>query len=118
MTRKEAKRIFWTKENGVFKQMFDRMDYYAKASRILSSGSSLDEFIDKIYNDFESQTCESCKHFLVYNDSKQSGTCDNEESIAYTSKEAIYGDDGCNKWEERIDSTVVEKGLLANFHHI
>ena len=49
----------------------------------------------------KSRTCESCRHFLIYEGSKQSGTCDNEESIAYTSKESIYGDDGCNKWESK-----------------
>jgi len=44
---------------------------------------------------FKQRTCENCKHYKEKN--KQ---CLNETSIAYTSQEAIYCDDGCNKWEE------------------
>ena len=63
--------------------------------------STVYSVVDKIYDDFESRTCKNCKHFQVYDDSKMLGECINKESIAFTSCEAIYGDDGCNKFERK-----------------
>lgn len=60
--------------------------------------ADLIKHIDKIYDDFESRTCESCEHYKAKN--KQ---CINEASIAFTAQEAIYIDDGCNKWESKIE---------------
>jgi hypothetical protein len=64
-------------------------------------GKSCYDLMLEVCKELESRTCDSCKYFLIYDGSKQAGTCDNEESIAYTSKESIYGDDGCNKWESK-----------------
>jgi hypothetical protein len=77
---------------------------YKKEWKGLGKGCSMDmtaNIINTIYDNFESKTCENCEYFLIYCGSKQSGTCNNEDSIAYTSEESIYGDDGCNKWENR-----------------
>ncbi|TET88540.1 MAG: hypothetical protein E3J96_03140 [Sulfurovum sp.] len=58
----------------------------------------IDDVLD-IINDFESRICENCKHW-----SKEKKQCFNEESIAYTSQEAIYYDDGCNKFVRKVSS--------------
>jgi len=50
-------------------------------------------FVNKIFDDFESRICSNCIHYLKYG-----RQCLNEESIAYTSQEAVYYDDGCNKF--------------------
>jgi len=52
--------------------------------------------INEIYDDFESRICENCEHY--FENGKQ---CLNEESIAFTSQEAIYYDDGCNKFKRK-----------------
>jgi hypothetical protein len=57
----------------------------------------MNEATDRAYNIFEKiRVCENCKHYKAEN--KQ---CVNEVSIAFTSQEAIYTDDGCNKWEKK-----------------
>jgi len=55
----------------------------------------IDDVLD-IINDFESRICENCKHY--FENGKQ---CLNEESITYTSQEAVYYDDGCNKFTRK-----------------
>jgi len=52
--------------------------------------------IDAIYNEFESRVCENCNHW-----NKNGKQCLNEQSIAYTSEEAIDYDDGCNKFKRK-----------------
>lgn len=50
------------------------------------------DLIDKIYDDFESRTCESCEYLEIL--------CENEESIVF--EMAINRKDfGCNKWKQK-----------------
>jgi len=58
----------------------------------------IDDVVD-IIDDFKSRICENCEHW-----SKEKKQCFNEESIAYTSQEAIYYDDGCNKFVRKVSS--------------
>lgn len=69
---------------------------YVKQFYIPIVWGKIDKLVDEIYSDVEARTCESCKHYKAEN--KQ---CVNEASIAFTSQEAIYTDDGCNKWEQK-----------------
>lgn len=62
----------------------------------VASVDVIKQFINQVYDDFESRTCENCEFYKEEN--KQ---CTNEASIAYTSQEAIYFDDGCNKFEKK-----------------
>ena len=62
---------------------------------------SFEEGYSQAKRDFESRTCESCKHFVVYDNDKVSGHCINDESIAFGYDQSLYGDDGCNKWEAK-----------------
>jgi hypothetical protein len=124
MTREEASNSLWIHTDGVtedcevnnrnynlINKIYDHFEPLEKMYNILEQQK--EDLIDdkeilikahcKFIEDYMSRTCESCKYFLIYDGSKQSGTCDNEESIAYTSKESIYGDDGCNKWESKDD---------------
>lgn len=51
-------------------------------------------YVDKIYDDFENQTCDSCKH----NDTKYEGFCkwfDDYRAIA------TLDGNGCCKWEKK-----------------
>ena len=50
------------------------------------------EGLEKEIEEFESRTCDSCMYYGEKH-------CANAESIAFTSQEAVYEDDGCNKWE-------------------
>jgi len=77
MNREEALETFWVSEAGAI-------------------GEAI---VHEIYDDFESRTCENCKHW-----SKEKKQCLNVESIAYTSQEAIYYDDGCNKFVRKVSS--------------
>jgi hypothetical protein len=54
-------------------------------------------FVNKIYDDFESRTCESCKYWNRKNPARQDGDCD---EINHTNTETDWNF-GCNKWEEK-----------------
>lgn len=58
------------------------------------------KLINKIYNDFESRTCEGCSYFRGC--SIDECTCDNELSMGYTYTD-LTKFDGCNKWEKKDD---------------
>lgn len=60
------------------------------------------KFIDKIYDDFESMTCENC---LMTHDYKGKLICDrsyssntNDYGVGY-----VYRDFACNEWESKDD---------------
>ena len=53
------------------------------------------DFINKIYDDFESRTCENCVYWA-----KSIHMCDNKESFAYKFKATVVKDDGCNNFEK------------------
>ena len=55
------------------------------------------ELINKIYDDFESRTCESCKYAIK--EGFLDKVCDNESGIAYDV--VVKTTDGCSKWETR-----------------
>jgi len=55
--------------------------------------------IQELKKEFKSRICENCEYY--FENEKQ---CLNEESIAYTSQEAIYYDDGCNKFVRKVSS--------------
>jgi len=59
----------------------------------------ISSLIDEIYDDSESRICENCEHW-----SEEKKQCFNEESIAFTSQEAVYYDDGCNKFVRKAKS--------------
>ena len=59
------------------------------------SSDPIYNMIDRIYDDFESQTCDNCKHWA-----KDIRMCDNKDSFAYDSKATVVKGDGCNKWEQ------------------
>ena len=77
MTRNEAK------ENLYYGIQFDTL--------------KIDKFIDKVYDDFESRTCKSCKYFTSSPNTNKYDCC--EKGIADTSISFC-----CNKWEVRDES--------------
>ena len=54
----------------------------------------VEEVIDKMCDMFEARKCGNCKHH-------SNKICKNRESIAYGSQEAVYENDGCNKFEKQ-----------------
>ncbi len=58
------------------------------------------EFVDKIYDDFDSQICANCKHW-----DKQIRMCNNKDSFAYDFKATVVQGDGCNKFARRSDGS-------------
>lgn len=57
--------------------------------------------IDIIYDDFESRTCSSCRHYEeVYN---EKGWRTHHVMQCSIIKEPFSGDFGCNKWEAKDD---------------
>ena len=60
------------------------------------SGDNAEAMIDMLFDDIESRICENCEFY-----DKELKACKNDDSIAFTSRAAIYPDDGCNKWEMR-----------------
>ena len=71
----KAKEEFWKRPNGIFVNMFHRMDHEEKAIKILDNGTVFDQFIDKILHerykdgwrdrskqsDLEHSDCSECK---------------------------------------------------------
>ena len=64
-----------------------------------------DEVIDKIYDDFESRTCGSCKYSIYHKEqdilecsrnSQWCWSCNAEISMV-----EVVNDFGCNKWESK-----------------
>lgn len=52
---------------------------------------TIDDLIDKIYDDFENRTCESCKH---------NNTCEMQYVLRQgVTNTSFLKDFGCNKWE-------------------
>ena len=60
----------------------------------------LDSIIDKIYDDFESRTCESCKYFM---DKKIAYLCLFGDTRQHMWIEENIFNSGCNKWEKKDD---------------
>ena len=56
----------------------------------------VEEIINEIFDDFESKTCENCKHYDKYH-----SKCLNQYSIAYKAYSNIVSSDGCNKFEAK-----------------
>ena len=61
----------------------------------------ISSFIRKIYDDFESRTCESCRFFLGCG--LENCNCENENSMGYTYPD-LTKFDSCNKWELKNDN--------------
>ena len=53
------------------------------------------DLINKIYNDFESRTCENCRYFKPSHKAYKYAAC---EEIGYVT---VPNDFGCNKWEQK-----------------
>lgn len=68
-----------------------------KASIVIKK--DVEELIDKIFNDFESRTCENCKHF-TFMSRANSYIC---SSLDNQSVKWIDKDFGCNKFERRVE---------------
>jgi len=84
MTRQEAKDLFNSSR-----------DSYGKPRKIMTT-------IDKIYDDFESRTCDNCKFLRTstFEGNPYPG-CTNKENGELAS-EAIHGA-GCNRWKAKND---------------
>ncbi len=54
------------------------------------------EVVDMIFDDLESIICKNCEFY-----DKELKACKNDDSIAFTSKAAIYDGDGCNEWMKK-----------------
>ena len=97
MTRDEAKSSysFMMEDedyNGELFDYFDENDYH--------------KHIDKIYDDFESRTCKTCKWFDIdesIDPNKHFGWCNNKESCCVSNICTLSF--GCNKWESKDEHT-------------
>ena len=61
MNREEAKKEFW-KNGGVFERVFKSC--LKDVIKCSYQGIEIDNYIDKIYDDLESRTCENCAYNL------------------------------------------------------
>jgi len=59
---------------------------------------SLAMIIDKIYDDFESRTCENCEYYIH---TLEDWSCSNVKSILYTYEYALERDETCTKFERK-----------------
>lgn len=57
----------------------------------------MDELLDEIYDDFESRTCENCKHWNANTKHKLVGSCSASENF----RGGCLKNFGCNKWEAK-----------------
>lgn len=66
MTREEAKKHFWYDTDKFGESVSKKFGgiYYEKIFRGYYIGSEIDKFIDKIYDNFESRSCNNCKFCL------------------------------------------------------
>ena len=94
MNRDEAKNLFWRRK-GTFEIGLDRQ--YEKVISSYYIGSEFDKFIDKIYDDFESRTCENCYWY-------SSEVCTNDESPLCA--DFVSEDYGCILFERKEDETI------------
>jgi len=63
----------------------------------MKSKKELDKLINKIYDDFENRTCESCKYCELINISDMGGTINNCFQTGFAIVEwRVFG---CNEWE-------------------
>ena len=81
MTREEAKE---------FEYSLDVDGYYYKDVELI---------IDKIYDDFESRTCENCTY--LYRPDLTNGIYRCENNVVTIEDGEIELDFGCNKWEAK-----------------
>ena len=72
MTRDEAKKEFW-KQNGVFEKGLHTN--YEKVIKSYFIGSEFDKFIDKIFDEFENGSCETCEYHLDYKEESTGDVC-------------------------------------------
>jgi len=80
-----------------------------QARKVHISGQGGYDFIDKIYDDFESRTCESCKYFTSVMNNQEPMECSNEflnkmdenldVSDNYFRPDKNFG---CNKYKQKI----------------
>lgn len=82
-------------EHKAFLNRFDNEIRYCNDNPIDTIHIARREFIS-LMHDIETRMCENCKHF-----NEDEKRCLNEVSIAFTAQEAIYCDDGCNKFERK-----------------
>ena len=76
----------------------ERLKYYETAKG-LKWGMSLPNVINSIYDDFESRTCDSCRH-LIEMHRKHGNYC----GINAVNKEGYELDNfACNKWSKKDD---------------
>jgi len=75
-----------TRKNAIIK-IYELVD-------IPKDDTTLKEFVDGIYDNFENRTCEICKWFIK---DKRGMYCNKVDFIFETSKDFC-----CNKWEEKI----------------
>ena len=61
-----------------------------------------EELIDMIYDDFESRTCENCKHWsLDLEYGHKLGYCDKDIGNSLTIDNVTKHNFGCNRWEKK-----------------
>ena len=82
MTREEAKHLFYK----INMSSVRRGEYPVESAK---------ETIDKIYDDFESRTCENCKYNL------NGIECNCNESVVEWLDTDTFPDFGCNKFERK-----------------
>ena len=65
------------------------------------SRTNVDPLIDKIYDDVESRTCESCKYFIKDKFNNDENTCIKGCGNIAIGCDVVYcsSDFGCNNWE-------------------
>lgn len=68
------------------------------------SRHSFQLLIDKIYDDFEARTCESCRYSNIEPYIEEYGECEKGYGWYWNSHMEIGKDFGCNKWEAKDDS--------------
>ena len=56
-------------------------------------------FIEDVYDDFESRTCENCKHFNILDYTESHGRCKNRSLTVHNRQ--VPKSFGCNKWERK-----------------
>ena len=66
------------------------------------NGITLSEMLNKVYDEFESRTCDNCKYSIELEFGTHKGVefCHNDNSICQDL--IVTQDDGCNKFE-RVD---------------
>jgi len=99
MTREEALKSKAPRHyhiNQIYNDFDKEVEEYVKRMSNISDDCVTE--IQELEKEFKSRICENCERYF-----KNGKQCLNEESIAYTSQEAVYCDDGCNKFKRKSD---------------